>query len=307
MAKVKVLFDFKQAQLPDRLFQIQVKRSAIEKKLYETAERFLTIESQEGEIIKNDIVAVCLKSEKPYLASECERLRVGRGFFYPEVEEALMDKKAGESFSCEIDGEKVEVEILSVKRRVVPALCDAYIKELGLDEISTLAEYTEYVTAELAEEDKEKKEAAICKLVNRQLVEKSEFILEDGEVENSYQEMLQSFEEETESQEEFENIMFHLYHVKDLEAAKKKMKEQVEEQIKLTALAEAFAEENQLSWSEEDYEAFIQASISDKMSEEELREAVPMEDFLLQQKVDYLQTMEVACFEDRFTREVVEG
>lgn len=306
MAKVETLFDYKKAELPDRLFEIKIRQSKIDEGLFDAASRFLTIQEQKGEIIKNDIVTVSIDCAKPWIANECERLRVGSRYSYPELEKELIGKKEGDVFTCPIDGEDATVKVLSVKRRIVPELTDQYVEQMELEDIHTVADYAEYVKEQLVAENREKKEGAICTLINRQLTENTTFKTDPAEVEEFYQEELATFMEEVSSEEELETVLFRLYHVKGVEAGKAEMRHQCERQLKLIAIADEVARLDGQSWGEKDYDEFIAMSASERMPEEELREAVPFADFLNQQKIDYLQQMEVAAFEDRFTVEVID-
>ena len=305
MAKVIHLFDYRKAELPEHLFKIKIRHQAIEARMKEAAERFLTIEAQSGEIIENDIVAVSIKSDCPWVNSESEYFRVGQGYSYPEIEAQIKGKKVGDEFQCEIDGQPASVKVLSVKRRIVPELTDAHVVCLDIEGVSTVAEYEKYIQNILAEEDKEKKLKAVCILVNRQLIQNSEFEMAADEVENSYQNQLRGFEEEVEDANEFEQVMLHLYHAKTLDAAKENMRKNVEKEIKIQAIAECIAGQNGQSWSEKEYEAFIEASVDERTSEEEMRENVSLEDFIRMQEVEYMQTLECEFVDNRFTVEVL--
>ncbi len=305
MAKVIELFDYRKADLPDLLFEIKIRQESIEKGLHQAAERFLTIEPQTDDIIRNDIVAVSLESDNPRLTSECERFRTGRGFFYPQIEDQITSHKAGDTFTCTIGSDTVTVHILSVKRRIVPALTDELVPAMGIEGVSTLADYTEYAKAQLVEEDKEKKQSALCTLVNRQVVRNSVFDLTDDEIDLEQAEMMLEFEEGTETPEELESLMLHLYHAKDLDEAKVNMRKSVEDQLKLSAAADKIAEDHSMSWSEEDYREFIKASANERMPEDELLEAIPMDNFIIQQKMEFYQNLILEYFDDRFTVEVI--
>ncbi len=306
MAKATKVFDYRKAELPPQLFQIKIKQRKIDDGLQEAADRFLTIEAQDGPIVQNDIISARIDSDKPWLASECTYFRVGRRLFDKALEQELIGHKLGETVSCQLDGNNVDVTILSIKRRVSPKLTDELVQKLDMEDMNTVDDYTEFVKAQLIEEDKEKKQAALCTLVNRQLVANSEFEFDPNEVENLYEEMFNDFQEGTETEEEFENLLLHLYHTKTMDDAKVEMKKQVENQIQIFAIADALVKENGVSWSEADYKEFIQMSANDRMSAEELMEQMSLEDFLNQQKVEYLQNLETEYYDDRFTVEVVE-
>lgn len=306
MAKVIQLFDYREAELPDRLFAIKIKKADIQKKIDDAAQRFLAIEPQTDSIQENDIVSVSLESDLPWLSSECERFRVGRKFFYPEIEGDITNHKLGDEWDCTIEGDTVKVKVLSVKRRVVPKMNDEFVKELQIEDVTTLEEYTNYVKELLVEEDKEKKQGALCTLVNRQLIEKSTFEMEDDEVDNLFNEMMNDFEEGTSSEEELDTLLTHLYGGKTPEERNAKMMKEVEKQIKITAIANAQCEKDDVTWTIDDYNAFVDASANARMTKEELLEDYPYEDYLTQQKVEYLQEKETEYFDDRFKVEVID-
>ena len=60
-----------------------------------------------------------------------------------------------------------------------------------------------------------------------------------------------------------------------------------------------------MSWSEEDYREFIKASANERMPEDELLEAIPMDNFIIQQKMEFYQNLILEYFDDRFTVEVI--
>ncbi len=303
MARLVKMYDFKQYDLPDALFQIKVYQKDVDQMLFKAEEHFLTIEEQMGEIQKGDIVAVCIKSEDKLLTSDCERFSVGKGFFSEEIEQALIGKKKGDIFTTEVDGKKAEITVLWSRRRIVPQLTDEMAAKLGIEDVSNKEEYITYVISELENESKEKKQKAIWNLVSKRLAENSEFEMEAAEVENQFAKDMAYLEEEF--GEDFEEFMKAKYHRKTLEDCKQAYKKEIEKTIKLCAIAAPMAIEDGVEWSRDDYEAVIADMVNDEYTEEELKESMSYEDYVKQQMEEYLRSKVLEYFDERFTMTLV--
>ena len=241
MVKVVKLYDYTMCPLPDKLFEIRIPQKKIDEKIEKAAEHFLTIEEQEGAIEKGDIVAIKIVSEDAFLASPCERLSVGKGFFSKDIEAALIGKKKGDSFSVTADGSPAEITVLWVKRRVVPKFTDAMAAAMGVEDVATVRDYTDYVTQQLVDEDKEKKQEAIWLMVSKKLVEESEFEIDGREVEDQYKKDMAYLQKELEG--DLEEYLQVKYHGKTPEESRQNFKKDIEKTLKLCAIATPMAEE----------------------------------------------------------------
>ena len=303
MVKVLKLYDYTTCVLPDKLFEIKIPQKKIDDKIEKAAEHFLTIEEQEGAIKTGDIVAVKIASADSLLASECERLSVGKGFFSKDIEAALVGKKKGDSFSLTVDGTAADITVLWVRRRVVPKFTDAMAKAMDIEDVSNVREYTEYVTQELVEEDKEKKNNAIWLMVSKKLLEESEFEVDEQEVEAQYKKDISYLQKELEG--DFEEFMQVKYHGKTLEESKQNFKKEIEKTLKLCAIAAPMLEEDDVTWTQEDYEAVINDMVNEEYSKEDLQQSMSYEDYVKQQTETYLQSKVLEYFDDRFTVTIV--
>ncbi len=304
MAKVLNLFDFTKAELPDVLFQLKVHQKDLDQKIYKAAEHFLTIEDQSDEIQKGDIVAVKVDSKDPMLCSDCDRFNLGKGFYSEEIEAALLGKKTGDTISAKMADSPVEVTVLWHKRRIVPELTDDMAARLGLEDVSTRAEYDAYAFAELEEEDKEKKQNAIWLMVSKQLVENSTFELEPSEIENQFIKDMSYLQAEL--GEDFAEFMKAKFHGKTMEECQQKYREEIDKTLKLCAIAEPMAEEEDVHFTEDDYNAMIESMMSDEYTEEELKQSMSYGDYVKMQLEEYLKASILAYFDDRFTTTLVE-
>ena len=182
MIKVLSVYDYTKCELPEALFSIKVSRKDIDAMIKKAAEHFLTIEDQDGQIIKGDIVAVKIDSSDVLLNSEIERFVVGKGFFSKEIEQALIGKKKGDKFSLMVDGSLADITVLWVRRRVVPELNDEMATSLGIEDVTNREEYEQYATSELENEDKEKKQNAIWLIISKKLADESKFEIDEKEI-----------------------------------------------------------------------------------------------------------------------------
>ena len=303
MVKVLKLYDFTQCVLPDVLFDIKIPQKSIDEKLTKAAEHFLAIEEQEGAIEKGDIVGIKIASEDSFLASECERLSVGKGFFSKEIEAALIGKKKGDTFATEADGAQASITVLWVKRRVVPKFTDAMAAAMNVEDVTNVQEYTDYVTQELVDEDKEKKQNAIWNMVSKKLLEESSFDVDEQEVDAQYKKDLAYLQKELE--DDFEEFMQVKYHGKTLEESKKNYKQEIVKTLELCAIAAPMAEEDGTQWTREDYEAVIDDMVSEEYSKEELQQSMSYEDYVKQQMEEYLKAKVLEYYDSRFTVTIV--
>ena len=303
MVKVLKLYDFTQCVLPDVLFDIRIPQKSIDEKLTKAAEHFLAIEEQEGAIEKGDIVGIKIASEDSFLASECERLSVGKGFFSKEIEAALIGKKKGDTFATEADGAQASITVLWVKRRVVPKFTDAMAAAMNVEDVTNVQEYTDYVTQELVDEDKEKKQNAIWNMVSKKLLEESSFDVDEQEVDAQYKKDLAYLQKELE--DDFEEFMQVKYHGKTLEESAKNYKQEIVKTLELCAIAAPMAEEDGTQWTREDYEDVIDDMVSEEYSKEELQQSMSYEDYVKQQMEEYLKAKVLEYYDSRFTVTIV--
>ena len=303
MVKILKLYDYTQCPLPEKLFEIKIPQKKIDEKIEKAAEHFLAIEEQTGAIQKGDIVAIKMVSTDPLLASECERFSVGKGFFDKDIEAALIGKKKGDTFSAAVDNASAEITVLWVKRRVVPKFTDAMASQMGIEDVATVQEYTDYVTQELVEEDKEKKQNAIWNMVSKKIIEESKFEVDEKEVDAQYKKDIVYLQKELEG--DFEEFMQVKYHGKTLEESKQNFKKEIVKTLELCAIATPMAEEDGVEWTQEEYSTVIDEMVNEEYSREELEQSMSYEDYVKQQKETYLQGKVLECFESRFTVTIV--
>lgn len=303
MVKILKLYDFTKCELPDKLFEIKIKQKDIDDLIEKAAEHFLTIKEREGAVQKGDIAAVKIECADPVISSECERFSVGKGYFYAEIDSAVVGKKKGDVFSVNIGGTDAKVSLLWVRYRSVPEFTDDMAAKMGIEDVSTVGEYTDYVTDELVNAEKEKKQEALWLLVSKKIIEESLFEVDESEIEEQYEKDVAYLENELEG--DFEEYMQVKYHGKTLDESKKNFRGEIEKTLKLCAVAEPMAKEDGVEWTRDDYEATIDEMVSEDYSKEELMESMSYEDYVKQQKETYLKAKIFEYFDERFNVEII--
>lgn len=139
-----------------------------------------------AEIAKGDYVTLDLNgriggSAHPKLKADGQVLVAGEEMIYPEIDRALIGKKEGDAFTCnltlpaqiedqELAGKAAEISVLvrTIKQKVLPELNDAFVAQLG-GEAKTVEELRQRIRQDLthqAQQTAEEKlrEEALCKL-----------------------------------------------------------------------------------------------------------------------------------------------
>lgn len=183
-------------------------------------------------------------------SGEQEEILVGEGFFYPEVEEALIGMKSGEKKNVELtltedfaeEGDEgktlsLDVTVDEITEENVPEFNDEFVKENT--EYDSIEQYNEVTKEELRESKEEEYKNEAVSSIMEYLVENSTF---DGYPEELYTQCEEYFDSENESYaamygmevEEFLELMGY-----DEEARKESIQESVNYELVIGAIAHA--------------------------------------------------------------------
>lgn len=94
----------------------------------------------DGDAVTLTLVSDCKKFNRSGL-----QLCVGSSFFSKELEQALIGKPVGESFSAEAEGAAVQVTVTQCLHTVIPDLSDALILEQNIPGVESVAQYRTYI------------------------------------------------------------------------------------------------------------------------------------------------------------------
>ena len=167
---IKKLYDFRQIAVPAPLLQAEVTREEMDGELALAAARFIALESVNGPVEKGDVVALEYEDEKGL-----HRLYVNVGKGFDPVEAQLPGLAVGDKLQLSYAGKMVECCVAAVKRLTVPALTDAHVQQLGIENVTTLANLEEHLFEKLALSQRKRKFRGIMGIVIKALMENTEF------------------------------------------------------------------------------------------------------------------------------------
>ncbi len=168
-------FDFREAEVPEKLLSLQVKQSEIDRMMVDVAMQYLTIAPVQGGICKGDIVRISWPDPAAENGKAEVQISVGRNFLDAETEQQLLGHKAGETAEMPVKGVMRQVTVLSVKRRNIPPLTDDMVAKLEIPDVKTVEEYAASLKANLIEKAKDERNRILTDFVEKQVMDKSSF------------------------------------------------------------------------------------------------------------------------------------
>ena len=167
---IKKLYHFRNVSVPAPLLQAEVTREEMDTELALVAARFTAIEKVDGPIAEGHVVALEYVDEK---GNHRIYSNVGKGF--DDLEEKLPGLSVGDKVALRYAGKDVEAAIVSVKRPAVPALTDAHVQQLGIENVANLAALEDHLFEKLALSQKKRKFRGIMGIVGKAMMENTEF------------------------------------------------------------------------------------------------------------------------------------
>lgn len=161
------------------------KRFVVDEKAIQTAMNRLVnkhISWSEGEAAKaGDVVTCSMESSLEKFNRQNMQLTLGIGLFDKEVEAALVGVKAGDRVSLLKGGEKVEIQVLSVRNKHVPQLTDEMVQELALPEVDTVEGYRQHLVEAQKEEQYNDDSYEAYRYVIKTVLERSDIIIREAD------------------------------------------------------------------------------------------------------------------------------
>lgn len=109
----------------------------------------LEVQGPEAVIEEGDVVVLSIAGEKKKYNKARITVTVGQGLYSKELEPHMAGRKVGDEYADTAEGLPVQIRILEIKRKVVPALTDAMAADMHIDGVSTVEEYRAHLTQEL--------------------------------------------------------------------------------------------------------------------------------------------------------------
>ena len=267
MERVKIvkLVDYREIPVPEKMLEVKVPGSLIDKELARAAKQHATITREAGPVASGDIVVVDTVSKDPQWQLEGYHINVGKGYCSAEVESALVGMKEGEQQTVRWEDNEVAVRVKSIHRRHIPELSDAHIVALGLDGICTIAQYRDYLFDDYGKMYTKRKVSQIADYVVTQMIEKSEFDIPDEVIQDRCREQVVMLRKQRGiapdiPEEDFlTESLAQVFHKKigSLEEAKKLLWEDSWNDIACLTICRHYAQADGLSFDEKAYEELI--------------------------------------------------
>lgn len=241
-------------------------KESIEERLYDYAtyntitDRGVTI----GDYVILDYTAKMGSAVADEYSGEEEEILVGEGYLYPEVEDALVGMKTGESktvavklneeFAEEGDVGKelsVDIKVGEISEEILPEYNEAYVKENT--EFDSMKDYEASIREELLKGKEEEYLYVTADEVISYLVEHSEF--------KEYPEEMYKMQEELyNSGNEYNAAMFGMEIEEYLELCgidEETKKKDIEEMVRYQLVVNAVAEKEKLTCTEEEINKYV--------------------------------------------------
>lgn len=141
-----------------------------------------------------DMVTVTCHCENPRFQKEHLTLRVGTGLFSRELEDQMIGIPVGDQRVLSVGGCPVTLRVEKCVREILPELSDELARRCGIPGIATKEDIITYVRGNQFEEELEGPADDVYVYLAGQVMENSEFELDEGEVMTARNMMLHQLE-----------------------------------------------------------------------------------------------------------------
>lgn len=264
---IRKLYDFRQTAVAPALLQAEVTREEMDAEMHQAAARFTVVSAVDLPIENGDVVALEFADSKQPEGVRRVYANVGKGF--QDFEDCLLGLRAGDVVEMVYAGKAVTAQILFVKRLQVPALDDSYAQQLGIDNVTTVAQLQEHIFQQLAQRQRKRKFQGIMGIVSKALMTNTEFspVEEDHPWYIALHSSLVARGQAYADREgkTFEEVLPLLVRMPDksLDECRQALKQMCVERAREGALGQAYAKENGVEFADEDDTAALIGKYAD--------------------------------------------
>lgn len=282
---LKQIYDFNNVVVPEELLNIEITREEIKNALDRLAEKYLSITEVYDGIVPGDIIAVDLKSNISKYNNKTQ-ISEGLGYFNKKLEDNLIGMKKGDIKTINIDENSIDTKIISVKRRIIPKISDELVKKEKIDDVNTIEEYEKYIYDEYAARYKNKRMNEVIEKIKEELLNKSEFELDDEDINSACSEMKKQNEIEAEKlnisfEEEEQEIASEYIENPTIEESEKFLYDLNITTVKTIAMGASFAKKFGIELDRNTYEKEMKSRAErEKTTIEYQKQAIPYFSYL---------------------------
>ena len=284
-SEIKKIYDFNKVIIPEELLNIKIGKEVVINVVARLARKYLTIEEVYDGIVQGDVIAVSLESNIPGYNKNAQ-ISVGRGIYNKEFENDLIGMKKGDSKDICMRGTPVTTKIISVKRRMIPAVTDEMVKKENVKGVCTVEEYKKYIYDDTLIKLKNRKMSEILDITKEEIINKSEFQLADDDI--NYMQNIAKVQLEKRAQEN--NLSYEEF-LKEMisqflenptaEESKKYIADACLRRLKMLVIGTYFAKKRGISLNQETYEKDMKARADrEKTSIEIMKDEIPYPAYL---------------------------
>lgn len=284
-SEIKKIYNFNNVIIPEEILNIEIDNLVIMNVVDRLAKKYLTIEEVYDGIMQGDVIAVSLESNIPTYNKNTQ-ISVGRGFYNKKFEDELIGMKKGDSKDICLGGNPVTTKIVSVKRRMIPAVTDEMVKRENIKDVYTVEEYKKYIYSETLVKLKERKMNEIIGITKAEIINKSEFEFADDDI--NYMQSVAKMQLEKRAQEnnlsyeEFiKEMTSHFLENPTAEESKKCIADACLTRLKTLLIGMYFAKKRGIELDQETYEKDMRARADrEKTSVEYIKDDIPYPSYL---------------------------
>lgn len=288
----------------------KVEDDEVEEEIKRTLERKADLELKEdGEVENGDTVVLDFEGFKDGVAFEGGKgdnydLVIGSNSFIPGFEDQLVGMKAEEEKEInvtfpenyhvdELKGAPVvfKVKIHEIKKKVLPALDDEFVKELQIENVNTVEEYKNHLKEQKLNAKKAQAENSATEALLDKLSEMCEVnipqVMIDSEVETMFNEQAQRLMYQGISMEQYQKIIGQ-----NSEEMKKILEPMATRRVKTSLCLKAVSDAEKVEVSDEEVdEHYGKLADTYKMEKEEIKKYIPEKD--IEEELKLTKTIEL--------------
>lgn len=179
-SKVITMFPYREVDFTRFKRSPKIDEAALQKEFDRAVYPYITW--SDGDTVYTGDVVVCrLTSTNSRYERPSVKITVGAGLLDREAEKALVGQKAGAELELVCHGSAVKATILSVQNRHVPPLSDEMVAALGIDGVSTAAEYHAYLVKQALDEQFHNESYEVIQYVLDVVRERSEILVDEDD------------------------------------------------------------------------------------------------------------------------------
>ena len=225
---VDKLYDINSIEIPAEMLETHVDEARVEAELQALGLRY-AVESEADIAAEGDTI-YAKADMKSY--PDGRTILVYTGTTLPgaeDVAKAVISKRVGDVIETTLADKKVTLTIAKILRRTPVAVDDALIAKIGVDGVSTVGAYRNYIRAKLQEDQNMEQSKMLVKYIMDEMIAKTTYAYDEAEMESYVEEQMKLYANDMEEDD------------MDYDVSEADMREGIREQTKQEWMVEAFA------------------------------------------------------------------